>query len=70
MDMIKWENGIISFPPNADWVGTLDKAGEDGWEYCGVLGIDPATQNIRVAVKRHKRTITLATEMPGGLVRN
>ena len=64
MDNIEWENGIIAMPTNADVVASLDQVGKEGWEAWAILGIDPATQQLRVAVKRHKRKITIATEMP------
>lgn len=66
-DVIQWENGVISMPQDANFTATLDKAGEDSWEPWAVMGIDPTTQAIRIAVKRHKRKISLSTDINSAL---
>jgi len=66
MEAIKWENGIISIPLNSNLVGALDQAGNENWEPWAVLGADET--NVRIAVKRPKRAITVATEMPGSKI--
>lgn len=64
-EVIKWENGILQIPLTAEFTATLDKAGEDGWEAWGILGVDG--QNVKVAVKRPKRKITLSTDINSAL---
>lgn len=65
VEAIKWENGILSIPLTAEFTATLDKAGEDGWEPWGMLGMDK--DNVRIAVKRPKRKISLSTDVNGAL---
>lgn len=68
-EVIQWENGIVSLPLNAPLAAALDQAGKDGWEPWAVMSADDNT--IRIAVKRHKRAITLATTMPtNGIINN
>lgn len=62
---VQWENGVMSIPQTADFAMTLNKAGEDGWEPWAVLGGDDA--NVRVAVKRYKRLISMSTDVKGAL---
>lgn len=63
--LVQWENGVMSIPLTADFSMTLNKAGEDGWEAWAVLGGDE--ENVRVAVKRHKRLISMSTDIMGAL---
>ena len=70
LDTTKWENGIIGIPANADFVASLDKIGEESWEPWAVLGADPQSQIVRVAVKRPKRLIEISGSMPGNIVTN
>lgn len=64
-DFIKWENGVMGIPLTADFSATLDKAGEDGWEPWAVVGSDETV--VRVAVKRHKRLVSMSTDIKGAL---
>lgn len=67
-EVITWENGLVNIPLNAPLVESLDQVGKEGWEPWAVMGADD--KNIRIAVKRHKRAITLATQMPNGIINN
>lgn len=67
MEAIKWEYGVIAIPMTADFVASLNKAGEDGWEAWCVLGADQETA--RVGLKRPARLITLSTDVPSTLAR-
>lgn len=64
MEAVKWENGILSIPIKSEMIPVLDQAGNDGWEPWAVIGVDDKEQTVRIAVKRPKRMISLATEMP------
>ena len=66
-EVIQWENGIISIPQDANLPMTLDKAGEDSWEPWAFLGINPQTNMIQIAMKRHKRKISLSTDINSAL---
>ena len=50
--MIKWETGLLDIPLVANMVEILDKAGEDGWEPWGIIGVDNNKQVLRIAIKR------------------
>jgi hypothetical protein len=67
-DLIKWENGLVNIPLNAPLVEALNQVGNEGWEPWAVMGADD--KNIRIAVKRYRRAITLATTIPNGLINN
>lgn len=66
MSVIEWENGLVGIPLNQPLADALDQIGREGWEPWAVLGADDKV--IRIAVKRHKRAIKLASELPNGLV--
>ena len=63
------ENGIIGIPLAADFVSAMDQVGKDGWEGWAIMGVDQQSQMVRVAVRRGKRAIVLATEIPSGLIK-
>lgn len=65
-EVIKWENAFLVIPATAELVPVLNKAGEEGWEAWAVIGIDQETNSVRIAMKRIKRLVSLATEMPKG----
>lgn len=64
MESVQWENGIITIPPTGNPVAALDQAGKEGWEAWVIISADQ--NGMQIGVKRHKRAITLATEMPNG----
>lgn len=64
---VQWENGLLSIPITAEMVPVLDKAGEEGWEPWAVVGVDEKQNHVRIAVKRHKRKISLSTDINGAL---
>lgn len=67
-NITQYENGLVNIPLNAPLVEALDQVGKDGWRPWSVMGADD--KNIRIAVVREKRAITLATEMPNGIINN
>lgn len=66
MDNIKWENVVTIIPVNANIIEVLNKAGDDGWEPWAVLGSDE--QMVQIALKRHKRLVSIVSDIPQGLV--
>jgi hypothetical protein len=62
MEAIKWENGFMEIPVSSEMIPALDQAGAEGWEPWAIIGLNNNT--VRIAIKRPKRLLTLATEMP------
>lgn len=67
---VQWEFGLVMVPQQGDLIGSLNKFGDDGWEPWAVLGPGEApdgTPIVQIGLKRHKRKITLSTDINSAL---